>query len=289
MLGRELQKYLQSSNFYEVFYVDKDAFDLTSEEQVGKMFRTVQPQRVIHLAARVGGIFDNMKYPVEYIEENVLINTLVTRWAYQFDVPRFTGIISACCYPERVDTYPMGEELLLEGTPEKTNINYAYSKRLQALQIDAYRNQHEMQWNYLIPSNLYGADDKDIDALHFIPALVKKIQTAVARGEDTITLFGDGTPIRQFMHVRDLSRIITEMVRKDITDSFNVACPDNLTIANMAEITMEAMNVKLNIIWDKDKPNGQHRRDLSLERFRRYFPHFEFTTLAEGVQEMCND
>ena len=286
MLGRELQKHLISDSFYEVFYVDKDAFDLTSEEQVRMMFRTLQPQRVINLAARVGGIFDNIKYPVEYMEENTIMNTLVTRCAHKFDVLRFTGIISACSYPGELMTYPMDEDLLFEGVPELTSLPYAYSKRLQALQIDAYRDEYDKKWNYLIPCNLYGRDNKELDALHFIPALVKKIQIAIATGKKEITLFGDGTPRRQFMHVRDLAKIIKEMVRKDITDSFNVACPWNYTIAEMADITMKAMDVDFHIEWDTDKPNGQHRRDLDTTRLEKYFGHFPFTTLTEGVQEM---
>lgn len=288
MLGQQLQKYLISDKL-DIYYVDEGVYDLTCEDQVAKMYKDIEPQRVIHLAAKVGGIFDNINYPIEYLEQNVLINTFTLKWAHKYDVSRFTGILTTCAYPNEVDSYPMKEEQFLQGIPALTNINYAYTKRLQGMQIDSYNKQYNKKWNYLIPCNLYGRDEgKNLEALHFIPALIRKIQNAVTAGEDKIILFGDGTPIRQFMYAKDLARVITRMVNKDITKSCNVAVPWNLSIAEMADITMRAMDVDLKIEWDTDKPNGQHRRDVSTDKFNSLFYGFQFTSLTDGVRDIIS-
>jgi GDP-L-fucose synthase len=283
LVGKALKKYLLNA----VYLSSKD-FDLTTENGVKLMYLQHKPDTVIHLAAKVGGIIDNISKPAEYFTENVLMNTLLVDYAHQLKIKRFIGILSTCIYPDVMETYPMKETDLHLGPPTITNFSYGYAKRSLAVQIDAYNKQYGTQYQYLIPCNLYGNDDKDNESnSHFITALVKKIYDANTNGEDHITLFGDGTPLRQFMHADDFAKVISQVVENEIYDNFNVATPENLSIKEMAGIALDACDSNhLNIIWDTTKPNGQLRKDVSIDLLKNNIPNFTPTPLYEGVKKI---
>ena len=140
----------------EATYVSSSAYDLTDMVSVKEMMIDFEPDIVIHLAARVGGIMDNMKYPVQYLEENILMNTNVLKACHEFNVEKVISILSTCIYPDVVDTYPMKEEDLFNGPPAPTNFSYGFAKRCMAAHIDSYVKQYDKKWCYLIPCNLYG-------------------------------------------------------------------------------------------------------------------------------------
>ncbi len=146
--------------------------------------------------------------------------------------------------------------------------------------------QYEMKYQYLIPCNMYGVGDKyDVDRSHFVAALIKKIYHAKVFGENSITLFGDGTPIRQFMDAYDLAKVIALCLENDITESFNV-CPDEVySIKQIAHIALEACDAQhLEIKFDRSKPNGQFRKDADNSKFKDIFPKFVFTSLLDGIR-----
>ena len=283
LVGKALQKYLPNA----VYLSSKD-FNLTIEEDVKSMYLKYKPDTVIHLAAKVGGIIDNITKPAEYFTDNVLMNTLLVEYAYKFNVKRFIGILSTCIYPDTVEKYPMKESDLHLGPPTITNFSYGYAKRSLAVQIDAYNKQYGTKYQYLIPCNLYGLGDKDNElSSHFITALVKKIHDANLKEENFITLFGDGTPLRQFMYADDFAQIITKVVKNKIYESFNVATSENLSIKKMAEIALDACNSNhLKIIWDTSKPNGQFRKDVGIEKLNSYIHSFDFLPLYKGIQKV---
>lgn len=283
LVGKALKKYLPNA----VYLSSKD-FDLTIEEDVKSMYLQHKPDIVVHLAAKVGGIIDNITKPAEYFTSNVLMNTLLVEYAYKFNVKRFIGILSTCIYPDTVEKYPMKESDLHLGPPTITNFSYGYAKRSLAVQIDAYNKQYGTKYQYLIPCNLYGLDDKDNESnSHFITALVKKIYDANLKGENHITLFGDGTPLRQFMYADDFAQIITKVIVDEIYENFNVATPENLSIKEMAEIALHACNSNhLKIIWDDSKPNGQFRKDVGIEKLNSYIHSFDFLPLYKGIQKV---
>jgi GDP-L-fucose synthase len=236
LVGKYLKKYLP-----EAIYLSSKDFDLTTEVGVRNMYLKYKPDIVIHLAAKVGGIIDNINKPAEYYTENVMMNTLLVDYAYKMKVKRFIGILSTCIFPDVMDTYPMKEEDLHLGPPTLTNFSYGYAKRSLSVQIDAYNKQYNTKYQYLTPCNLYGVGDKDHESnSHFITALVKKIFDAKQNGEKSITLFGDGSPLRQFMFAGDFAKIIYHVVSNEIYDSFNVAGNENLTIKQMAEISINS-------------------------------------------------
>lgn len=285
LVGKYLKKYLP-----EAIYLSSKDFDLTTEIGVKNMFLKYNPDIVIHLAAKVGGIIDNINKPADYYTENVMMNTLLVDYAHKMKVKRFIGILSTCIFPDVMETYPMKEEDLHLGPPTLTNFSYGYAKRSMAVQIDAYNKQYGTKYQYLTPCNLYGIGDKDHETnSHFITALVKKIFDAKQNNEDSITLYGDGTPLRQFMFADDFAKVIYDVVTNEIYDNFNVAGEENLSIKEMANIALQSCDAeRLEIKWDTDKPNGQHRKDVSIEKLKTLLPDFSPLNLSEGIKMVYN-
>ena len=285
LVGGHLKNHLPNA-----IYLSSKDYDLTKECDVIDMYVKHKPNIVIHLAAKVGGILDNINKPAQYFTENVLMNTLLIENARKYKVDRFIGILSTCIFPDTVDEYPMSEEVLHLGPPTATNFSYGYAKRSMAVQIDAYNKQYGTKYQYLTPCNLYGIGDKDNESnSHFITALVKKIFDAKQKNEKHITLFGDGTPLRQFMFADDFAKVILEVINKNIYENLNVASDENLTIKKMAEIALDCCGANdLNIIWDTDKPNGQYRKDVSIEKLKTLLPGFNPLPLSEGIKMVYN-
>lgn len=279
MVGRSLKKIMPNAT-----YLSSSDYDLTSEKGVALMYYEHKPDVVIHLAAKVGGIIDNINKPGEYFTDNVLMNTLLVEYARFHGVERFIGILSTCIYPDVVENYPMSENSLHQGPPTATNFSYGYAKRSLAVQIDAYNKQYETNYQYLTPCNLYGEFDKYGENSHFVAALIKKIHSAKINNEDKITLFGTGTPLRQFMHSDDLAKVIKFCLDENIYDSFNVATEQNISIDDIARTALRACDAShLKIEYDSSKPDGQFRKDVSIEKMKKIIPEFKATRLYHGI------
>jgi len=285
LVGNYLKKIIP-----DAIYITSKDYNLTKESDVQKMFIDHNPDTIIHLAARVGGIIDNINHPAEYFTENVLMNTLLIEYSYRNNVKQFLGILSTCIYPDTVESYPLKESDLHSGPPTLTNFSYGYSKRCMAVQIDSYNQQYNTKYNYLIPCNLYGDNDKnDINKSHFVTALITKIYEANKNNVDYITLFGDGTPLRQFLHANDLAKIIKLVIDNNITESFNVATYENYSIKEIADIALKSCDsTNLTIKFDTTKPNGQYRKDVSIEKLKSLFPQYLPISLSEGIKDIYN-
>jgi len=281
MVGQYLKELMP-----DAIYVSSTQCNLMKQEAVENMFYRIKPDVVIHLAARVGGISSNLVHPAEYFDENILMNTLVLRESHKSGVKQFIGILSTCIYPDKCSVYPMLETNLHDGPPTPTNFSYGYAKRSLAVQIDAYNKEYGTNYSYLIPSNLYGEYDKyDVESSHFVSALIKKIHEAKKQGSDKITLMGTGAPLRQFFYAKDFATVIKKCVDENITENFNIACNDNLTIKQIAEIALKACDAEhLLIEFDTTKPDGQFRKDVSNAKMMSIMPDFVFTGLEEGIR-----
>jgi len=278
LVGKHLQKFLPDGK-----YLSSLDADLTNYEETRDVLRYYHPKRIIHLAARVGGIEDNMNYPIEYLETNLSIDTNVLKASYEQGVQRLTACLSSCIFPDVADRYPMTEDDIFKGKAPITNFAYAMAKRTLLTRIESYNKQYGLSWNWIAPCNLYGEYDKFEDHhSHFIPALLKKIYYA----KDKIVLFGTGTPYRQFMYADDLARVFKFVVDNDIIKSFNLAPTFNFTIKEMAKTALKACGREdLKIEWDANKPVGQFRKDISCEKFLELNRDFEFTSLKEGMKK----
>ena len=282
MVGKHLKDLLPNA-----IYLNSTHADLTNQADVKRLIGNMKPRTVIHLAARVGGIMDNIAHPGEYFYENVMMNTMLMEEARLNGVERFIGILSTCIYPDVLSEafYPLREETLFMGPPTPTNFSYGYAKRCLAVQTEAYNKEYGLNYSYLIPCNLYSEYDKFIPGKsHFIADLVRKIVDA-KKGDKKLTLFGTGRPLRQNMYAGDLATVIKFCIDNDITESFNAAVSDNLSIKQIAEIALKACDAEdVEIIWDSTKPDGQYRKDVSNDKMLNLIPEFEFTSLEEGVR-----
>jgi len=290
LVGKHLKDVLGGKNMSknkefnkDVVYLSSKDFDLTNPDRVNDMMDFFKPKTVIHLAARVGGILDNINHPVDYLEENIMMNTNLLKSCHEFNVDRVIAILSTCIYPDKVDTYPMVEEDLFNGPPTPTNFSYGFAKRCMAAHIDSYVKQYGKKWSYLIPCNLYGEHDKyEEHNSHFVSALIRKIHEA----DDSMELWGTGTPLRQFMYGGDLARVIKYIIDNDIVDNFNVAPEEVYSINEIANIAKKACK-KENLVvnYDNTKPDGQFRKDVDSSKLLSILDNFEFTSLEEGIRK----
>ncbi len=259
-------------------------YDLLNQDEVHNMLEKYKPDVVVHLAARVGGIVDNMTNPVDYYEKNVLMNTNVLKACHEHNVDKVIAMGTSCSYPDVVESYPMTEDALFNGRPPYDNFSYAMSKRAMVTHIDAYVKQYNKRWCYLMPCNLYGEHDKyEEHHSHFISALIKKIHEA----KDTVEIWGSGKPLRQFMHAEDLARVIKYMIDNNIVDNFNVAPNFNYSIEEMTKIGLRACGKEdLKIIYDNTKPDGQYRKDIDSSKLLSVLKDFKFTSLEDGIRRV---
>lgn len=287
MVGRHLQEIMPNAK-----YLSSKDCDLTNYQDVLDLFKKEKPDGVIHLAAKVGGILQNMASPADFYDQNIMINSNTLMAAKESGVKRFLAVLSTCMYPDVVDSYPMKEEDVHLGPPANANFSYAYTKRCMAVQIDAYRKQHGLEYSYIIPCNLYGENDnfEDSNKSHFITALIKKIVDSEKDGKSEITLFGTGKPMRQFMHSSDLANVIAKTVSEGMTESFNVAPPNqNYSIHEMAQMTLEVTgHSDWEIKYDSTKPDGQFRKDVSCEKMIHCLGDYEFIQFKDGVKKVYN-
>tara|TARA_Y100000310_G_scaffold137249_1_gene136147 strand:- start:1726 stop:2622 length:897 start_codon:yes stop_codon:yes gene_type:complete len=282
LVGKHLEEIMPHAT-----YLSSQDADLIYPHQSEYIVNHYKPDVVIHLAARVGGIADNIAHPVEYLEDNILINTNLLRACHIYDVDRVVSILSTCIYPDVVDVYPMNEDELFNGPPPFDNFAYAISKRCMATQMDSYVKQYGKKWSYLIPCNLYGEYDKyEEHHSHFVSALIKKIYEA----KDSIEMWGTGKPLRQFMHAEDLARVIKYMIDNDIVGNFNVA-PDYVhSIEEIIKIGIVSCGKDdLEITYDNTKPDGQYRKDVDSSKLISVMEDFEFTPLAKGIKRVYDN
>ena len=284
LVGKYLQQYIKDG-----IYLGSRDYDLTKEDQVIAMYEKYRPSVVIHLAAKVGGIMDNIAYPFEYYEDNLLMNTFMVKYARLFKVDKFVGALSSCIYPDVVKRYPLVEEDLHKDLPNANNFGYGYAKRVLGCHIDIAKKQG-LNYSYIIPSNLYGEfEHGDVSRKHFVGALLEKIHVAKQQANDSITLFGDGTPLRQFTFAKDVAEILDLIIKDDIQENLNVSTPSNFSIDFMAREALEATDSQgIRIIYDTSKPNGQMRKDIDTTKFKNIFSNYEFTPYIKGIKQTYN-
>ena len=278
MVGSHLKEIMP-----DAIYIGSN-IDLRDWIAVDTLFEKIKPICVIHLAAKVGGIQENIEKPAEFFDDNILMNTHILKASYKHNVKKFTGVLSTCIYPDIVENYPMKEKDMFLGPPAKTNFSYGYAKRCLAVQIEAYNKQYKTQWNYLTPCNLYSELDnfENGKKMHFITALLKKIKDS----NGLLEFLGTGKPLRQFMYAGDLAKIIKKVIDEDITESFNVAPNYNYSINEMANMALDSINKKCEIVYSNPKLDGQYRKDVSSEKLKEIVGDFEFTDLQKGMKKV---
>ena len=240
----------------------------------------------IHLAARVGGIGYNLKFPAQLFYDNAIMGIQLMEAARQEEVQKFVAVGTVCAYPKNTPI-PFKEENLWNGYPEETNAPYGIAKKILLVQAQAYRRQYSFNSIFLLPVNLYGPGDTfDPERSHVIPALIKKMVDARNEGIGEIAVWGTGEVTREFLFVDDAAEGILQATELyDKPDPVNLGVGNEITIKNLVELIAQLVEYEGNIIWDKSKPGGQPRRYLDTSRARQEFGFKAKTDLRTGLKK----
>ncbi len=267
--------------------------NLTNRQQVFNMIQLLKPSYIIHLAAKVGGVKANSDYLADFYSQNIRMNTNVLDAAHVNKVKKVVSLMSTCVYPDKTE-YPLRESNIHNGEPHKSNYAYAHAKRMLDIQSKAYRDQFGDNFITIIPNNLYGAHDYfDLDNSHVIPGMIRKFYEAVLNNTE-VTLWGSGSPLREFTYSKDLAEIILFILEEyNGREPLNVGCIDEYNMKDVAHMIAKHLGYSKNsIIWDTTKPNGQFRKPSSNDNFKEFVEksgkHLDYITLNEGLKYMCD-
>ena len=268
------------------FVVRSAEYDLRDRANIRRMLADARPDVVIHLAAVVGGIGANRMNPGRFFYDNLIMGVELLEQARLAEVDKVVVLGTICAYP-KFTPVPFREEALWDGYPEETNAPYGVAKKALLVQAQAYRQQYGMNAIYLLPVNLYGPRDNfDLQTSHVIPALIRKCVAARDAGADVVDVWGDGSPSREFLHVRDAARaIVLAAARYDGPEPVNLGTGQEITIRALAEMIARLTGFEGALRWQTDQPNGQPRRALSVERAREYFGFEAQIPFEEGLRE----
>jgi len=288
-LGSVVVNKLRQRQCHQIFVPRSSAYDLRHLDNIRRALKDAQPNLIIHLAARVGGIGANQEHPAEYFYDNLLMGCQLLHEAWRNGVDKFVAIGTICAYP-KFTPVPFREESLWQGYPEETNAPYGLAKKMLLVQSQAYRQQYGYNSIFLLPVNLYGPGDNfDPKSSHVIPALIKKCVEAKASGEKSIEVWGDGSPTREFLYVEDAAEGILLA-----TERYNDSLPVNLgsgfeiSIKDLANTIARITGFQGDIVWDTTKPNGQPHRRLDTRRAEELFGFRSKIGLEEGLQRTAS-
>ena len=285
-LGSFLVENLQARGCADIFVPRRRDYDLTTGEGIERMMTTARPQVLFHLAAVVGGIGANRDNPGKFFYENAIMGIQLLEAARRHGVEKTIVAGTICAYP-KFTPVPFREDDLWNGYPEETNAPYGVAKKALLVQCQAYREQYGMNAIYLLPVNLYGPRDNfDLRTSHVIPALIRKFLEAQKTGASEAACWGDGTPTREFLFVRDAAEgLALAAERYDGADPVNLGSGEEISIRDLAGLIARECGFQGRLVWDTSLPNGQPRRCLDTTRAWERFAFRAATSLSDGLRE----
>ena len=265
LVGSAIVRTLHWKGYTNILSSPSHHWDLRNQMDVERFFRVNEPEYVYLAAAKVGGIGANSYYPGHFIYDNLMIQTNVIHAARKFGVKKLLFLGSSCIYPKFAEQ-PITEDQLLGGHLEPSNDSYAIAKIAGIKMCQAYRKQYGFNAISLMPTNLYGPNDNyDLDSSHVLPAMIRKFHEA----KDKVTLWGDGSAMREFLYVDDLAEAAFKcMVNYDSEDIINVGTGKDITIKELATTIADVVGFKGEIVWDTSKPNGTPRKVLNVDKIK---------------------
>jgi len=269
LVGSAIVRNLKSKGFTNILTVDKEQLDLTRTLEVKMFFNMEEPDYVFLAAAKVGGIGANSAYPAEFIHDNLMIQTNIIDAAYRSGVTKLLFLGSSCIYPKFANQ-PITEDQLLTGSLEGSNDAYAIAKIAGIKMCQAYRKQYDFNAISLMPTNLYGINDNfDLKNSHVLPAMIRKFHEAALLRHGKVTLWGDGSPMREFLNVDDLAEACFICMDKyESDDIINIGTGEDVTIKELAETVAKVVDFRRTIEWDTSKPNGTPRKVLNVDKVK---------------------
>ena len=284
-LGSHLVPKLRNLGCRNIYEADLPEYDLREVSNITKLYEEVSPSMVIHLAAKVGGIGANRKYPGEFFYDNIIMGVQLIEYARRYEVGKFVAVGTVCAYP-KFTPIPFREEDLWNGYPEETNAPYGLAKKMLLVQSQAYRQQYGFNSIFLLPVNLYGPNDNfHPEHSHVIPALIRKCVEAVEKGEQEIAVWGTGEASREFQYVEDCAEgILLAAEKYNKPEPVNLGSGMEISIRDLVDLITELTGYKGEIVWDKSKPDGQPRRCLDTSKALEEFGYRAQTGFREGLK-----
>jgi GDP-L-fucose synthase len=283
-LGTHLIRNLSQRGCHHIQIADRPEYDLTKLADIQRMYQKTNPEIVIHLAAKVGGIGFNQEKPAELFYDNLIMGTQLLHEGYLRKIEKFLALGTICAYP-KFTPVPFKEEDIWNGYPEETNAPYGLAKKMMLVQSQAYRRQYGFNSIFLLPVNLYGPGDNfHPDSSHVIPALIKKCIDAIDNNDKTIEVWGTGSATREFFYVEDAAEAIclaAESYNK--SDPVNIGAGFEVSIRELTELIAQVTGFTGKIVWDKTKPDGQPRRKLDTTKAWEEFGFKAKTNLMTGL------
>jgi GDP-L-fucose synthase len=259
--------------------------DLRNKNEIDKILDKINFDGIIHCAGRVGGLGGNMSRKGEFFYENIIINTNVIESARAHGIKNLVAFLSTCIFPDNVE-YPLNEKKIHLGPPHFSNDAYAYAKRMTDIQIRAYKEQYNINYKSVIPTNIYGPNDNfNINDGHVIPSLIHKCY--LAKQNDTpFIIWGSGKPLREFIFSKDVAKL-TEWVLEEYneTEPIILSTSEEVSIREVVNIITEIMDFNGEVLFDTSKPDGQFRKPSDNIKLKNYLPDFKFTSLYDGLNE----
>ena len=267
MVGSAVRRALEAAGYSDLVGWSSSEVDLTDRDAAMDAVGSAQPDVVVVAAAKVGGIMANATYPVEFLTDNLRIQTNLFEAAHAADVDRLLFLGSSCIYP-RMAPQPIPESALLTGPLESTNDAYAIAKIAGIIGVQSYRREYGRHWISAMPTNLYGPGDTfDLETAHVLPALIRRFHEASLAGAPSVTLWGTGSPRREFLHVDDLAAACLRLLDVyDEDEHINVGVGDDVTIAELAALVADVVGYSGEVEWDAAKPDGTPRKLLDVSR-----------------------
>jgi len=259
--------------------------DLRDWNKTITKFKNINPEKVIHCAARVGGLGGNMNHKGEFFYENIMINTNVLEACRQIGVKKVVSFLSTCVFPDDVE-YPLTEKKIHLGEPHSSNYPYAYAKRMTDVQSRAYNEQYGTNYVCVIPTNIYGPNDNfSIDNGHVLPALLHKCYLAKQNNTD-LKVWGSGKPLREFIYSEDVAKL-TEWVLDNYKEQEPIifSTSQEISIKDIVDIIVDKFDFRGNVVWQSDKPDGQFRKPSDNSKLLSYLPDFKFTPIEDGIEK----
>ena len=270
---------------YEVIFPSSKEYDLRKEENVRRMFDDIMPDIVIHMAVDGGGIGYMREHPASVFYNNMMMNALMVDASIRHKVKKFVGIGTVCSYPKFTPVH-FKEEDLWKGYPEETNAPYGLAKAMMLVHSQGAREQYKLNAIHLLVVNLYGErDDFDLNASHVVPALVRKFESAITEGKDSVEIWGTGSASREFLYAGDAADgIILAMERYNESEPVNLGSGMEISIKDLTGKIANLMGFKGKIVWDSSKPDGQPRRCLNVSRAYNKFGFRAQVGFDEGLR-----
>jgi len=285
MVGSAILNKLKKEGYHNTLVRTSDELDLRDQRKVMDFFKSEEPKIVIMAAAKVGGIMANDTYPYDFLHENLIIQDNIIHSAHQTGVAKLIFLGSSCIYPKFAEQ-PLREDSLLTGELEPTNQWYAIAKIVGIKLCDSLRKQHGRDYFSLMPTNLYGPGDNfDLNTSHVLPAMIRKFHEAKMNDNEPVTLWGSGTPMREFLFVEDVADAVLFSLENNLGKSlYNIGTGKDIPIAELATLIQSIVEHKGEIIWDKSKPDGTPRKLMDTNRMAKEGWTYS-TELKDGIKK----